>query len=175
MLQIAAFAAAALTAAGCAAPANRGGPADEAPTPPPLEEPASTPEASTSAPNDLGDPEHIDDIDSTVAYYIARLSDRDYVDVYGGENPRPWYIAAERLGQIGAPAIPSLVAQLSSDDEYELMLALYALMLASQDPGVLAATGGRYVALGTVLTPQTNAENRTIALEWWAEHRHLWE
>ncbi|MDX5377172.1 MAG: hypothetical protein LPK08_06580 [Halomonas sp.] len=111
-----------------------------------------------------------------VHYYISRLADRGFIDVYGGgEHPRVWYIAAERLGQIGEPAIPLLVALLDTRDEYELMLALYALQLATQDPRSMARTGGDYVRLTTTLDASANAENREIARQWWARHGHYWQ
>jgi hypothetical protein len=116
------------------------------------------------------------DVEDEVHYYISRLPDRGFVETYGAEeHPRPWYIAAERLGQIGEPAIALLASRLNTLDEYELMLVLYALMLASQDPAVLAVTGGDYVELGTVLDSDHNAENRAKALAWWQRHGWRWQ
>lgn len=110
-----------------------------------------------------------------VRYYIGRLPDRRYVRTYGGEeHPRPWYTAAEALGEIGKPAVPALVERLDTPDPYELMLALYALMLASQDPVLMAETGGGYLRLGTVLAQDSNEENLRRARAWWQRHRHLW-
>ncbi|KAA0014124.1 hypothetical protein F0A17_00160 [Billgrantia pellis] len=109
-------------------------------------------------------------------YYISRLADRRFVDVYGGEeHPRVWYIAAERLGQIGEPAISLLFGLIDSQDPYELMLVLYALQLATQDPRVMAQTGGDYVRLNAVLDESANEENRDIALAWWQRHGWRWE
>ncbi|RDB44034.1 hypothetical protein DU490_04945 [Halomonas sp. DQ26W] len=112
-------------------------------------------------------------------YYISRLADRRFIDTYGGdEHPRVWYIAAERLGQIGEPAVPLLFSLIDSADPYELMLVLYALQLATQDPVLLAETGGDFVQLGTVLAESANRENREnrqIALEWWQRHGWRWE
>lgn len=108
-------------------------------------------------------------------YYITRLPDRSYVQTYGdSDNPRPWYTAAEALGEIGKPAIPALMERLDTADPYELKLALYALMLASQDTALQAETDGDYLQLDTVLTEDNNAENRQRALAWWERHRHLW-
>lgn len=105
------------------------------------------------------------------SYYVSRLSDRRFVSTYGGrDNPRTWYIAAERLGQIGLPAVPLLFARLDTHDEYELMLVLYALQLATQDPLLMANTGGSYVQLPTVLSPASNAENVVIARQWWQQN-----
>jgi len=110
----------------------------------------------------------------TIDYYISKLPDRQFVKTYGdGENPKPWYTAAEELGQIGKPAIPALIERLETPDPYELKLALYALMLASQDPELLAETGDNYLELGSVLTEDTNEENKRRALEWWDLYQHL--
>src|SRR5690625_1550488 len=90
-----------------------------------------------------------------VAFYIDKLPDRGFVDSYGdNDNPKVWYTAAEKLGAIGAPAIPALVRRLSTTDPYELMLALYALMLASQDPIVLLQTGADRSAERRVVSEQ---------------------
>jgi len=106
-----------------------------------------------------------------VAFYIDKLPDRSFVDSYDdGDNPKVWYTAAEKLGAIGAPAIPALVRRLSTTDAYELMLALYALMLASQDPAIMQKTGNDYLQLDTVLTTQTNAVNLKLAQQWCRRH-----
>lgn len=110
-----------------------------------------------------------------IAYYIGKLPDRDYVRSYGdNDNPRTWYTAAEALGEIGEPAVPALIGRLDTDDSYELMLALYALMLASQDPELKAKTGGDYLQLDTVLTEETNTANLRHAQSWWKRYRGLW-
>lgn len=109
-----------------------------------------------------------------VAFYIDKLPDRDFVDVYGDdENPKTWYTAAEKLGQMGADAIPALVRRLTTTDAYELMLALYALMLASQDPVIMQKTGNDYLQLDTVLTTQTNAINLKLAQQWCRRHTEV--
>lgn len=105
------------------------------------------------------------------AYYVSRLADTRFVSSYGdSDNPRTWYIAAERLGEIGLPAVPLLFAQLSTQNEYERMLVLYALQLATQDPLLMARTRGDYIQLVTVLDPAGNTENTRIAQQWWREH-----
>lgn len=110
----------------------------------------------------------------TVRHYIEKLSDRNYVETYGdADNPRPWYTAAEALGAIGMPAIPALVARLGTNDQYELKLVLYALMLASQDPALKLRLGNDYLKLNTVLTEESNSENRQRAVQWWQRHRNL--
>lgn len=145
------------------------------PAPPAVEPAESVPAAGSEQARDR-EPPVFDNVEDEIRYYISRLPDRDFVDTYGGEeHPRPWYIAAERLGQIGAPAIPPLISRLDTQDDYELMLVAYALMLASQDPSLMAATGGDYVELGTVLDPRHNAENRARALAWWQRHGWRWQ
>lgn len=109
-----------------------------------------------------------------ISFYIDQLPDRDFVEVYGDdENPKTWYTAAEKLGEIGAPAIPALVQRLGTADEYELMLVVYALMLASQDAQVMAITEGDYLQLDTVLTSETNTENRQRAQRWCAQYPQI--
>jgi hypothetical protein len=108
------------------------------------------------------------------AYYVSRLADRRFVSRYGDrDNPRTWYIAAERLGEIGLPAVPLLFTRLNTTDDYELMLALYALQLATQDPLLMVRTRGDYVQLPAVLDPAANAENVRIARQWWQQHSAL--
>lgn len=110
---------------------------------------------------------------AAVDYYIDRLPDRTYVDTYGGEeHPRPWYTAAEALGAMGIIAIPALIERLDTNDAYELKLALYALMLASQDPALLAETDGDYLRLTTALTQETNEENLRRARAWVQRYQH---
>ncbi|WP_240451336.1 HEAT repeat domain-containing protein [Wenzhouxiangella sp. XN201] len=150
-------------------------PPESAPAPP-ADEPSETVSNTASEEVREGLPTQFESVEDEVDYYISRLPDRSFFDTYGGEeHPRPWYIAAERLGQIGEPAIPSLVSRLDTSDDYELMLVLYALMLASQDPALMADTDGDYVELGTVLDPRHNAENRDIALAWWQRHGWRWQ
>jgi hypothetical protein len=150
-------------------------PPETAPAPP-VQQPAEAESATVSEQDHEGTPAQFESVEDEVDYYISRLPDRSFVDTYGGEeHPRPWYIAAERLGQIGEPAIPRLASRLDTPDDYELMLVLYALMLASQDPVLMADTDGDYVELGTVLDPRYNAENLAIALAWWQRHGWRWQ
>lgn len=105
------------------------------------------------------------------SYYVSRLADRRFVTSYGDQdNRRPWYIAAEKLGEIGLPAVPLLFARLDTRDEYEQMLVLYALQLATQDPQLMVRTRGEYIQLGVVLDPAYNAENAATAHQWWQQH-----
>ena len=105
------------------------------------------------------------------SYYVSRLADRRFVASYGDrDNRRPWYIAAERLGEIGLPAVHLLFARLNTRDAYEQMLVLYALQLATQDPQLMARTRGDYVQLGVVLDPAYNADNVETAQQWWQQY-----
>ena len=133
--------------------------------------PVEIPESQPQPEQEPAEGARADDIE----YNLQRLSDRDYTQTYGdGENDKIWYTAAENLGEIGKPAIPHLIKKLDSDDEFEVMLALYALQLASQDSELQAQTGNNYLTLPSVLNPRANTHNRAIALSWWQEYEHLW-
>lgn len=149
---------------------------DPAKTPAPLEAPPASQEPSqriSAAATDWVPPLFISP-EEEAAYYVSRLADRRFVSSYGdGDNPKTWYIAAERLGEIGLPALPLLFAQLDTQNAYERMLVLYALQLATQDPLLMARTRGDYIQLETVLDPAGNAENTRIARQWWQRHSAL--
>lgn len=120
-------------------------------------------EGSTDRPDDLH-------------YNLSKLDDPEFTQTYGdGENEKIWYTAAENLGNMGKPAIPYLIEKLESDNQHEVMLALYALQLASQDPELQEKTRGNYISLPSVLNPRANRHNKAIALSWWEEYQHLWE
>ena len=149
--------------AGCTTPT----PSEPTAEPEPVVAPGSTTETDIAAP-----PE---DRPDDLHYNLSKLSDPEFTQIYGdGENDKIWYTAAENLGHIGKPAIPFLIEKLESDNEYEVMLALYALQLASQDPQVQQHTDGNYVSLPSVLNPRANRHNKAIALSWWQEYQHLW-
>lgn len=120
--------------------------------------------------------ERADERSHDLDYNLSRLADQSYIDTYGdGENEKIWYSAAENLGQIGKPAVPHLMARLSSDDEYEVMLALYALQLATQDEALAEHLDGNYVRFPSVLNPRANDHNVAIARDWWRQYRHVWD
>lgn len=164
-----------LLAAGCAGrEASQAEPAAD-PEPEVSAEPAARPVPTTQHDRFWVPPLYASQEDE-VHYYISRLADKRFIDVQGGsEHPRVWYIAAERLGQIGEPAVPMLFALIDTQDQYELMLVLYSLQLATQDPQLMAQTGGDYVRLTETLEQSANAENRAIALEWWERHGWRWQ
>ncbi|RUO26040.1 hypothetical protein CWE09_04755 [Aliidiomarina minuta] len=131
---------------------------------------------TTGAGSEISSRRSAESIEEDIKYYISKLPDRDYTDTYGGEeHPKTWYIAAEALGWIGKPAVPHLMQRLNSRDPYEVMLALYALQLATQDGDITWRTNGEYIRLGTVLDEGYNYENRVIAREWWRRHGHIWD
>ncbi|MGQ7263382.1 hypothetical protein [Vreelandella sp. V005] len=142
------------------------------------EAPLTTPQPSpvaTTAPVTAMDSDWVPPLfmspEEEASYYVSRLADRRFVASYGDrDNRRPWYIAAERLGEIGLPAVPLLFARLNTSDAYEQMLVLYALQLATQDPQLMVRTRGDYVQLGVVLDPAYNDENVHIARQWWQQY-----
>jgi len=147
--------------------------AAEAPLPIQQPVPAATTATVTAMASDWVPPLFIS-AEEEASYYVSRLADRRFVTSYGDrDNRRPWYIAAERLGEIGLPAISLLFSRLDTADAYEQMLVLYALQLATQDPQLMARTGGEYVQLGGVLDPAHNTENVAIAQRWWQQHAGL--
>ncbi|WP_404474169.1 hypothetical protein [Vreelandella venusta] len=152
-------------------------PSDPASTSAPLEAPPASQELShqgTSATVTDWVPPLFISPEEEAAYYVSRLADRRFVSSYGdGDNPKTWYIAAERLGEIGLPAVPLLFAQLATQNAYEQMLVLYALQLATQDPRLMARTRGDYIQLVTALNPAGNAENTRIAQQWRQRHSTL--
>ncbi len=148
----------ALLLAGCAGPSRP--PADnESSAAPAVNQVATVPSAQIAQPSsvvradDWAPPLQVSP-EEEAAYYVSRLADRRFVSQYGGpDNPRPWYIAAERLGDIGLPAVPLLFSRLHT-----------------QDPLVTFQTDGDYIQLPSVLDPNANAENRRIAQQWWERH-----
>ena len=165
--------AAVLLLVGCAGQPSPSSSAGESPS---AVEPAVspvTPSATRASASPVTDwvPPLLASPEEEAAYYVSRLADRSFVSQYGGpDNPRPWYIAAERLGEIGAPAVPLLLARLNTQDAYELMLVLYALHLATQDPLITFQTRGESVQLPGVLDERMNADNRRLVEEWQQRH-----
>jgi len=112
------------------------------------------------------------DEDGKVAYYLEKLKDRSFVATYGdNEEPKVWYTAAEELGMIGKKSIPGLIEKLSTDDDYERALALYALLLASQDEEVKAFTNGEYIDVTLDFNPESHKEMAEKALAWWDKYK----
>lgn len=112
------------------------------------------------------------DTEEKVEYYISKLKDKNYIFSYGGEEePNIWYTAAEELGTIGKPSIPSLIKNLETDDSYEKGLTLYALLLASQDERLREVTKGEYIEAGLTFDEKEQAEFTEAALNWWEKYK----
>lgn len=111
-----------------------------------------------------------------ILYYMSKLKDKDFTKPYGHqEEPYTWYIAAEELGVIGKPAIPYLMKNLQTNDEYEKGLTLYALLLASQHDNVNEFTKGDYINTGLTFSPEYQKEYVRIAEEWWEKYKEYFE
>lgn len=103
-----------------------------------------------------------------IDYYLDKLSDPTYTSIYNNEYV--YYTAAEQLGQIGKPAIPSLIDRLDTADDYERALVLYALLLASQDEAVKVFAGEDYIHTYLDFDARNHPEQVEIALNWWEKY-----
>jgi hypothetical protein len=114
-------------------------------------------------------------VQQQVAFYVARLHDKDYFEHYSTheEIPSEWYVAAEELGAIGLPAIPALIDRLDMPtDVFERQQIFYALALAVQDPNAVAIVGTDAPYHGEAFpAPEHHAELTTKWMEWWDLHR----
>lgn len=108
-------------------------------------------------------------VDNAVRFYIDKLKDKSYTGTYG--DGFTWYTAAEELGKIGKPAIPSLIEKLSTTDDYERALALYALLLATQQENVKSFTGGEYINVNLDFDPANHPAMIKTAMEWWEKYK----
>ena len=111
-----------------------------------------------------------------VLYYIDKLKDEDFVSVSGdGENQKIWYTAAEELGKMGKHAIPFLIKNLDTKNDYERALTLYALLLASQDESVAEFTNGEYIDVNLDFDPKVQEGYVKVAKAWWEKYKGNWE
>jgi hypothetical protein len=110
--------------------------------------------------------------EDSIRYYVSRLGDSTFTSSYG--DGFTWYIAAEELGLMGRPAIPSLIAALDTDDDYTRTQALYALRLASQHRNMQELTKGAYVDLVADAFPPPEAHPALVAA-WKDWYRHYFE
>lgn len=101
-------------------------------------------------------------------YYMNQLKDSTYTSTYNEEYT--YYIAAENLGQIGKPAIPKLIEKLSTEDDYERALVLYALLLASQADNVKAFAGSDYIQTSLDFDSRNHPAQVKIAMAWWEKY-----
>lgn len=104
-----------------------------------------------------------------ISYYIEKLPDPTYVSLYNVEYT--YYTAAESLGQIGKPAIPALIERLSTEDDYERALVLYALLLASQADNVKVFCGDDYINTSLDFDARNHPDQVKIALDWWEKYK----
>lgn len=103
-----------------------------------------------------------------VDYYIDRLKDPTYTSIYNDDYT--YYIAAESLGEIGKSAIPKLIEKLSTEDDYERALALYALLLASQADNVKDFAGNDYIQTCLDFDGRNHPALVEIARNWWTKY-----
>lgn len=104
-----------------------------------------------------------------VSYYMDQLPDPTYVTTYNTDYV--WYTAAEALGALGKPAIPSLINHLDTENSYERSLIFYALLLASQAENVKTFAGNDYIHTYLDFDPTTHENQKKIALEWWEKYK----
>lgn len=104
-----------------------------------------------------------------VTYYMDQLADPHYVKTYNTDYI--WYTAAEALGALGKPAIPSLINRLDTTDTYERSLVFYALLLASQAENVKAFAGNDYIHTYLDFDINNHSAQKEIALKWWKKYK----
>jgi len=117
-------------------------------------------------------------IDERLSFYMNRLADSSYVGTYGdAENVHTWYAAAEELGRIGAPALAPLIERVvTTRNEYERRLGIYALRLAAQDPLIRLELRIAMPEYPQAL-PAPDEQPRIVGLwvQWWLTHRSVIE
>lgn len=103
-----------------------------------------------------------------VDYYIDELKDPNNTSLYNEDYT--YYISAENLGLIGKPAIPKLIEKLSTSDDYERALVLYALLLASQADNVKVFAGNDYIQTSLDFDSRNHPDQVKIAMAWWEKY-----
>ena len=119
---------------------------------------------------DLVHPDSTASLSEQIQFYVERLGDTSYVAFQPLEDLEvEWYEAAEQLGVIGAPAVPSLIDVLrSTTDDYERTQAFYALLLAAQDYRIRVGLGiGIPDYPMAYPEPASHAALREQWLDWW--------
>ncbi|QAY65960.1 hypothetical protein [Paenibacillus protaetiae] len=108
----------------------------------------------------------------SVETLIGKLKDRSYTRTYG--EGFVWYTAAEDLGLLGKQAVPALIANLGTPDDYERALTLYALLLATQEPDVKAFAEDDYIHGYLDFDPVTQVPKIIEAETWWEKYKSNW-
>lgn len=103
-----------------------------------------------------------------VDYYIDELKDPNNTSLYNEDYT--YYISAENLGLIGKSAIPKLIEKLSTSDDYERALVLYALLLASQADNVKVFAGNDYIQTSLDFDSRNHPDQVKIAMAWWKKY-----
>lgn len=129
----------------------------------------SAPASAAPSASPSGVPSATPALEGSVSYYIDKLSDKSFIKTYNEDYV--WYTAAEELGAIGKDAIPPLIQKLDTTDDYERALALYALLLASQNENVKSFTGGEYIEVNLDFDPATHPEAVAKAKAWWEKYK----
>lgn len=109
-------------------------------------------------------------IEEKVEFYLEKLKDKEFTGIYNEEYT--WYTAAEELGMIGKPAIPGLIEKLETEDDYERALALYALLLATQQDNVKSFTNGEYINVNLDFNKDNHPEMVDMAMSWWNKYKN---
>lgn len=108
-------------------------------------------------------------VEEKVEFYLDKLKDKEFIGTYG--DGYTWYTAAEELGMIGKPAIPGLIEKLKTQDDYERALALYALLLASQQDNVKQFTNGEYIEVNLDFNKDNHPDMIDKAWAWWEKFK----
>ncbi len=108
-------------------------------------------------------------VEEKVEFYLDKLKDKEFTGTYG--DGYTWYTAAEELGMIGKPAIPGLIKKLDTQDDYERALALYALLLASQQENVKSFSKGEYIDVNLDFNKDNHTEMVDKAMAWWDKYK----
>lgn len=134
----------------------------------PGQEQSPSPSAALS-PSPSASPSATPAPEGSVDYYISKLADKNFIKTYNEDYI--WYTAAEELGAIGKDAIAPLMKKLDTTDDYERALALYALLLASQNENVKSFTGGDYIEVNLDFDAATHPEAVAKAKAWWEKYK----
>lgn len=111
---------------------------------------------------------------SKLGFYLEKLRDKDFTNTYG--ECYTWYIAAEKIGEIGRPAIPFLIDKLDTKDSYERTQILYALFLAANNENVKNIIKSDIPELAKQYTLPPLQWHKELVAEWkswWKEYKNI--